>query len=508
MKRLSSSAAGLLGLAMMLNTPGHAQMATAAPAGAIITPEAIYQHLSVIADDSMMGRDTPSPGLDMTAQYVADQFASLGLKPGGENGNWFQRYPIYRMKFDMENSHVGFMMNGTEAHLSFATDAARWFGGVPAEEIRGSVLVIGGLLDANEVNELDLEGKVVLLVIDFSKMRHEQYRQGVFAVYNAGPATVLAVSNRSDSEFARRIERQVRPRIALERSSDDGRPAIELRESALADIAAEAGLDFEKIRADEQLVIRELPALTVGVDVRWDVLDESSAPNTIGILEGSDPELKNEYVVYSAHMDHIGIRSGAADSISNGADDDASGTVGVLMLAAAYAQAETRPKRSILFITVSGEEKGLWGSAYFANHPTVPVGDMVANINIDMIGRNWADTIVAIGKEHSDLGETLDRVNGDHPELGMTAIDDLWPEERFYFRSDHFNFASKGVPVLFFFNGVHDDYHQVSDEIDKIDTEKMSRIIQLLYYLGTDIANAPERPQWNPESYKQIVEGA
>ena len=238
------------------------------------------------------------------------------------------------------------------------------------------------------------------------------------------------------------------------------------------------------------------------------ILSEETAPNTIGILEGSDPELKNEYVVYSAHMDHIGIRSGAADSISNGADDDASGTVGVLMLAAAYSQAETRPKRSILFITVSGEEKGLWGSAYFADNPTVPVNDMVANINIDMIGRNWADTIVAIGKEHSDLGETLSRVNADHPELGMTAIDDLWPEERFYFRSDHYNFASKGVPVLFFFNGVHDDYHQVSDEIDKIDTEKMSRIIQLLYYLGTEVANTPERPQWNPESYKQIVEGA
>ena len=162
----------------------------------------------------------------------------------------------------------------------------------------------------------------------------------------------------------------------------------------------------------------------------------------------------------------------------------------------------------MLFLLVSGEEKGLWGSEWYAENPTVPVESLVANFNTDMVGRNWPDTIVAIGKEHSDLGETLNRVNGDHPELRMTAIDDIWPEERFYFRSDHYNFARKGVPVLFFFNGVHDDYHQVSDEIDKIDTEKMSRILQLLYYLGSDVANNPERPQWNPESYVEIVEGA
>ena len=146
MKRLSSSAAGLLGLAMMLNTPVNAQLATANPAGAIITPEAIYQHLTVIADDSMMGRDTPSPGLDMTAQYVADQFASLGLEPGGENGTWFQRYPIYRTQLDTEHSHVGFMIGDAHLNASFATDAARWFGSIPSNEVRGTAVVMGGIL--------------------------------------------------------------------------------------------------------------------------------------------------------------------------------------------------------------------------------------------------------------------------------------------------------------------------------------------------------------------------
>jgi len=155
---------------------------------------------------------------------------------------------------------------------------------------------------------------------------------------------------------------------------------------------------------------------------------------------------------------------------------------------------------------VSGEEKGLWGSAYFAENPTVPVEGMVANLNADMVGRNWPDTIVAIGREHSDLGETLARVNAERPDIGMTAIDDLWPEESFYRRSDHFNFARRGVPVLFFFNGTHEDYHRPSDELEKIDTEKTARIGRLLYWLGLEVTNADERPRWDPDSYREIVE--
>jgi len=124
-----------------------------------------------------------------------------------------------------------------------------------------------------------------------------------------------------------------------------------------------------------------------------------------------------------------------------------------------------------------------------------------------MVGRNWKDTIVVIGKEHSNLGATLNRVARAHPELRMTPIDDIWPQERFYFRSDHYNFARKGIPILFFFNGTHADYHQVGDSPDKIDAEKEARIVKLLFYLGLDVANAAERPKWNPESYKQIVAG-
>jgi Zn-dependent M28 family amino/carboxypeptidase len=282
--------------------------------------------------------------------------------------------------------------------------------------------------------------------------------------------------------------------------------AIQVQAGAVARVLRAARADLAAARASSEAVARELPSLAVSIELKDSITSIKSAPNTIGILEGSDPSLKHEYLVYSAHMDHIGISPGQADSINNGADDDGSGTVGVVELAEAFSRAGARPKRSLIFLTVSGEEKGLWGSKYFTEHPPVPIKQIVADINMDMIGRNWPDTIVAIGKEHSDLGATLNRVNAAHPELGMTAIDDRWPGEQFYFRSDHYNFARKGVPILFFFNGVHQDYHEVTDSPDKINSEKEARILRLVFYLGQEIANAPERPKWNPESYREIVE--
>jgi len=238
--------------------------------------------------------------------------------------------------------------------------------------------------------------------------------------------------------------------------------------------------------------------------------DPETAPNVVAVLEGSDPALRDEYVIYSAHMDHVGVRQPrgeSTDSVWNGADDNASGTVTLMEVAEAMASmpVESRPRRSMLFLWVSGEERGLLGSAAYARDPSVPLESMVANFNVDMVGRNWADTIVAIGKEHSDLGETMNRVNDANPEIGMTAIDDIWPEENFYRRSDHFNFARRGVPVLFFFNGTHEDYHQASDEVEKLDTEKMARIGRLLLLLGVEVGNADERPQWNPESYEEFA---
>jgi len=277
--------------------------------------------------------------------------------------------------------------------------------------------------------------------------------------------------------------------------------------------AAGARIDTSAAGRHRPLQVIPMPGLTARVRLVQRVRTGLSAPNVIGILEGSDPALKNEYVFFTGHMDHLGTpgsgegcEARGGDSICNGADDDGSGTIAVVELAEAFAQLTPRPKRSLVFMTVSGEERGLWGSEYFSEHPTVPMASIVADLNTDMVGRNWKDTIAVIGKEHSDLGATLNRVAAAHPELHMTPIDDKWPQENFYFRSDHYNFARKGVPILFFFNGTHADYHQVSDEVAKIDGEKESRIIKLDFYLGLEVANRAARPKWNPESYRRIVQ--
>ena len=296
------------------------------------------------------------------------------------------------------------------------------------------------------------------------------------------------------------------PSLATDWDESSGPLLVEIRQESASTLLADPALHLTALR-EGPYTLRVMEDVTLEITTNSKVLQNESAPNTVGILEGSDPTLKDQYIVFSAHMDHVGVGEPVGgDAIYNGADDDASGTAGIIELAEAFSLMHPRPRRSMIFLAVSGEEKGLWGSDYYARHPSVPVDQIVADLNADMIGRNWRDTIVVIGREHSNLGTTLTTVNDAHPELNMTAIDDLWPEERFYFRSDHFNFARRGVPVLFFFNGVHDQYHQPSDEVDLIDAEKEARIVKLMFYLGLEIAQRDDRPRWNPESYRQIVE--
>ena len=376
-----------------------------------VTPQDVVRRIAIIADDSMLGRATPSPQLEQVAQYIAAEFQRFGLRPGGERGTYFQRYSVERAVLATDSSAV-WSTGSLALRWAYGTDLVEVDGRTPADAISGQVLVLVG------------------------------------AVPDSGGI----------------------------------------------DSAAVAGT-------------------TLHARVLEQVAERATVPNVIGIRDGSDPTLKREYLFFSGHMDHLGtLGSGedcvarGADSICNGADDDGSGTIAVVKLAEAFSQLTPRPRRSLVFMTVSGEERGLWGSEYFSEHPTVPLASIVADLNTDMIGRNWKDTIAVIGKEHSDLGATLNRVAAAHPELHMTPIDDIWPQENFYFRSDHYNFARKGVPILFFFNGTHSDYHQVSDEVAKIDGEKESRIIKLDFYLGLDVANRTERPKWNPDSYRRIVQ--
>jgi Peptidase family M28 len=470
-----------------------------------ITAGDVSRRIGILAHDSMLGRDTPSRGLELTARYVADQFQRFGLKPGGENGTWFQRYPITRRRIDLGASALVLESGGTSVTAAFNRSARFVSGDIPGGPVAGPAVLVGGAVTPEAVSAMKLRDKVVLYLHDYRRPIPDNATQVARAIRLSRPRAIVGISNVDSATFAGRV-----PRTAPERFGMDLRlnapPSVEVSEAVIAPVLRAARVNLAEVRRSGTPVARDLPGVAARLTLKDTVLDSLTAPNTIGILEGSDPGLRGEYLVFSAHMDHIGITPGLRDSINNGADDNASGTSGVIELAEAFSRPGARPKRSILFLTVSGEEKGLWGSRYFSEHPTVPLAQLVADINLDMLGRNWADTIVAIGKEHSDLGATLERVNAAHPELRMAAIDDRWPEERFYFRSDHYNFARKGVPALFFFNGVHPDYHRVTDSPEKIDAEKESRILRLLYYLGREIGNAPQRPAWDPESYRLIVE--
>ena len=227
--------------------------------------------------------------------------------------------------------------------------------------------------------------------------------------------------------------------------------------------------------------------------------------------DGSDAKLKHEYVALGAHYDHVGVGVAVAgDSIYNGADDDGSGTVAVLAMAEAFARSP-RAKRSLLFVWHTGEEQGLWGSKYFVEHPLFPLQRIVTQLNVDMIGRSRAsgdtnpaneqlsgpDEIYVIGAKmmSTALGELSERVNQSFLKLAFnTKYDDPHDPNRFFFRSDHYHYARKGIPIIFYFNGVHEDYHKPSDHVDKIDFQKMEKVTRTIFATAWELANAPKRP--------------
>ena len=473
-----------------------------AAAAASIDPGDYLRKLGVIAHDSMGGRDTPSPGLEMTAAWIASEFERMGLVPAGDDGSYVQRYLIETVAPDLVASSA--KVNGG-GDLRFGRDLVN---AVASEgDLEGEVVMLAGMGDLTPEAVSKIVGKHVVLTSTPGGLDRAG-RRLVEDLRQEGALSVLVVADVSDrawNQYAERVSGSNTIRVGGAVTPTGF--SVEVRDHAIRPILSAHGVDLDQAGGRRAVSIIAVPGLVLTLSPRVQVLVSRSAPNVAGILEGSDPVLKEEYVVFSAHMDHIGIgfTNAEGDSINNGADDDGSGTTAVLEIAEAYASLITKPKRSMIFLLVSGEEKGLWGSAYFAENPPVPIDRMVADLNIDMVGRNWPDTIAAIGMEHSDLGRTLRLVNEAHPELGMTAIDDIWPDERFYFRSDHYNFARRGVPVLFFFNGTHEDYHGRDDEVDRIDVEKAARISQLIFYLGYELASRPDRPRWNPESRREIV---
>jgi hypothetical protein len=494
----------LLSLCIVLAaSPLAAQSGRAQEAAATITAPDVMRRVSIIADDSMMGRDTPSRGLELTAEYVASEFRRAGLRPAGDSGGYIQRFGLTRWVVDTERSALRLTSRRTSAEAHLGIDARYIDGPIPEQPIAGEVVLLAGPAGSG-----DVAGRIVLLVADFSRPVTPALNQQVLELAAAGVKAVLVLSNRDSVTFQERLRLAGTPRFTRDSapSTGAGVPILELHERAVAPVLAAAGIDPVRLRASSQAQRRLVSGLGIEIRLARKILSSARAPNVVGVLEGSDPSLRHEYLAYSAHIDHIGITPGQPDSINNGADDNASGAAGLLELVEAFSAPGARPRRSLLFLAPSAEEPGLLGSAHFVEHPTVPLGNIVADINMDLIGRNWADSVIAVGIEQSDLGQTLAKVAQAHPELRMTPIADRWPEERIFYRSDHYNFARRGVPILFFTSGTHSDYHRPTDQPDRINGEKESRLVRLLFHLGTDIANRDSRPQWRPESYRQIVD--
>jgi hypothetical protein len=504
----------LAAASVMLGLAGCAAQIAAPPASpvgaATITAEDLFARIEFLASDALRGRDTPSPGLEAAAAYIVSEHRRTGLEPAGENGTYYQRYPYGLRRLSAERARLRIttatgaedLVLGRDYFTAGATvgpvDAALVFVGrdIPQSAQGGS------LRDRVAVTLLPGDG----LSRDFRMLRAQQLERA--RTEGARAAIHVLDPSWSVERFAAgsRAAQQARRTLGAEA----GFPQIFLSHSAARRLFAAGGLDLDALSSralSGEMQPVSFSGITVNTELPEERLDDAMPPNVAAVIRGSDPLLRDEYVILSAHMDHVGVGTPVnGDSIYNGADDNASGTAGLLEVAQAFASlpVSERPRRSIMILHVSGEEKGLLGSRWFADNPTVPVEQIVANINVDMIGRNSPDSVVVIGKTYSTLGEVVDRVNASRPELRLVTSDDLWPEERFFFRSDHFNFARREIPSIFFFTGVHEDYHRPSDTVDKIDFDKTERISRLIFHVAYEIANDPRRPTWDPAGLEEV----
>ncbi|HKJ93297.1 MAG TPA: M28 family peptidase, partial [Longimicrobiales bacterium] len=479
---------------------GGGRPGTPAPSGperaaAAISARDVLARENFLAADALRGRDMPSDGLEMAASYVASEFQKLGLEPAGDAGSYIQRYPYERSHL---NDDVVVGVKGAAQRPEFGRDYFVMVGSTPLAS--GPAYWAGTLEQAANAPANAMKGAVVLFDMPGAELNRE-WMQGLQAAVAKGAAAgAVAVGLVLDPALDPGMVRRV-ARYAAMRPSP--LPAFAMLTAPARAMLAGAGADLDALRAAGKPAGVANTALEVG---GTRTTETSQEPNIVGILKGSDPALAGTYVVYSAHVDHIGVGrpDAAGDSINNGADDDASGVTAVLELAEAFASLPTPPARSMMFVVVSGEEKGLLGSSYFADHTPVPDTAIVADINMDMIGRNAPDSVVAIGQEYSSLGPLTHQVADAHPELGLTVAPDLWPEQRFFFRSDHFNFARKHIPAIFFTTGLHDDYHRPSDEVSKLDTDKLARITRLAFHLGNAIGTDPVAPTWTEDGWAQV----
>ncbi|HUG40504.1 MAG TPA: M20/M25/M40 family metallo-hydrolase [Longimicrobiales bacterium] len=476
--------------------PATAAGALVEAAAATITAADIGRIVGALAHDSTRGRDTPSPELERAAEWIAARFQGMGLQPAGEGGTFIHRWDYEVHSLAREGTHVRVV--GAPYSPRYERDFFVITGGQPATE--AGAFYAGR---AGETGQLPpaARGRILLFDVPGPELGPE-WQQGVVAAVQTavfgGAAGLIVIL---DPEFPGAMIEQLAEATVNQQAPV---PVVGVTDEAGRQLVAAAGHDLAALRA------AGAPA-DLGATVRIAASrtqTRHTPPNVIAMLPGSDPALRQTYVVVTAHFDHVGVGTPdeAGDSIFNGADDNASGTAAVLEMAEAFASLFEAPARSVVFLLVSGEEKGLLGAQAWVENPTVDIEDVVANINLDMVGRNAPDTVIGIGQEYSTLEGVVQRITASHPDLKLNVVLDRKPEEMFFFRSDQLPFIKKGIPAVFFTTDVHEDYHKPSDEASRIDTDKNARVARLGFYLAHAIASDPVAPEWTPEGWRRVEE--
>lgn len=456
------------------------------------------KHLTILASDEFEGRDTGKPGGQKAAQYIADEFKKLNLGAPVSN-NYFQPVELIETGFAVTD----FRIDGE----SFQLGNGYYITGSGGEKTINSnnIVFIGYGISTDKYDDLqgiDIEGKVVLLINESRTTANQQRLKDIIA---KNPMLIMAVSSEVDPFLESYGHTLDKSRLMLK---DDYKvapysiPVAHLSPAFANTFLKKSGTSVEKLK--ELIRTNGKPAtqvLKINVSAAFgSYIKPVESPNVLGYLEGTD--LKDELLVISAHYDHVGVEDG---QIFNGADDDGSGTTGVLEMARAFSKSKEDgdgPRRSILFLAVTAEEKGLLGSDYYTRYPVFPLKNTISNLNIDMIGRidpsheSDPNYIYLIGSDKlsSELHEISEKANSLYTKLSLeykyNAPND---PERIYYRSDHYNFAKHGIPVIFYFNGVHADYHKPSDTVDKINFELLVKRTRLVFHTAWEIANRDNR---------------
>ena len=519
-----------------------ALFATEREAAERITIERMKEILSVVASDEMQGRDTPSPGLDKTAQFLADHLKQLKLKPAGDKGSYFQRIALSKVEVDRANSTAQLGERTFKMGEDFLPS-----GRVGGEADAPLVYVGNGWVikskNINAYEGLDVRDRIVVVSgdgttppagVSVANLPSGDWESPLSYAQKHGARALVVIPRDFERRWRRGVFMIARPYFTVPRlenpvadDDEDEEPAPPPSLFTIMPSRAMVETLFKGEQADGQRVLQSslgtgepVKGFALAADKRLRInvklsTTEASTQNVVAVLEGKDSKLKKEYVALGAHYDHVGANGGGCrpvgdDSICNGADDDGSGTTALLTMAEAFTKGP-RPQRSILFIWHTGEEKGLWGSEYFTRYPTVPLKQIVAQLNIDMIGRSKkpgdtnplnrmltaADEIYVVGSTlmSTELQQLSESVNSAYFKLRFNYhYDEPNDPERMYSRSDHYNYAKHGIPIIFYFDGVHEDYHRSTDSLDKIDFDKMQRVARTVFVLAYELANAPHRP--------------